>query len=130
MIHARKDYERFVDVDELKPILEALAFARSANKCNETWNKNGEEIVDSAIKSLQDRIALLPKNKKPLGKEEPVMLFRAQDKHFIPLLQAYANMLRNDPKVKSDIVTEVEGHIRLALEWEKTHSTKTPDLVN
>lgn len=67
----------------------------------------------------------------PAGKipaDEPVMLFRAQDKHFIPLLSLYAGRLMADPDTDEDIIAAVWRHIDLAKAWQLENGCKTPDL--
>lgn len=75
-----------------------------------------------------DDPSLLSEGSTPIGADEPVMLFRAQDRHFIPLLEAYARLLCADSKAGSDIVYAVEQHIEQARKWQRNHATKTPDL--
>lgn len=63
----------------------------------------------------------------PAGKipeDEPVMLFRAQDKYFLDVLYFYAACVkRDDPE--SPIIKRVEDHIELAKNWSVQ---KMPDL--
>lgn len=63
----------------------------------------------------------------PSGKipeDEPVMLFRGQDKYFIDVLYFYAACVeRDDPD--SPIITKVKEHIELAKRWPVR---KAPDL--
>lgn len=56
------------------------------------------------------------------------MLFRAQDKHFVPLLMRYAEMLRNDDLAEPEIKESVLAHIDRAIKWQDTNHTKTPDI--
>jgi hypothetical protein len=56
--------------------------------------------------------------------DEPVMLFRAQDKHFDRVLRFYRDIViadRGDPK----IVAAVDQHLALAAMWPKR---KAPDM--
>lgn len=63
-----------------------------------------------------------PENKIP--EDEPVMLFRAQDKHFISVLEYYRNLVvEDDPG--NPIVELVEAHIELARKWPVR---KVPDI--
>lgn len=67
-----------------------------------------------------------PENKIP--QDEPVMLFRAQDRHFIAVLKFYADLLdaaQNEPVSKA-----VRAHIELAKRYRSKPTTKVkePDL--
>lgn len=75
-----------------------------------------------------DDPSLLKSGGTPIAEDEPVMLFRAQGRNFPRLLQAYARMLREDPKADADIVWAVERHAEEALLWQAEHGCKTPDL--
>jgi hypothetical protein len=63
-----------------------------------------------------------------IGADEPVMLFRAQDKHFYAVLANYRDLLAADPDAKPDIRKAVLEHMRRALVWQREHGCKTPDL--
>jgi hypothetical protein len=68
----------------------------------------------------------------PAGKipeDEPVMLFRAQDKYAPQALSYYANILEannEDP----NIITAVRLHIKAMKEWQTNVKVKSPDLPN
>jgi hypothetical protein len=63
-----------------------------------------------------------------IGEDEPVMLFRAQDRHFVPVLRAYLEFLEQDQDAKPEIKNAVYMHIMAALRWQDRNPTKTPDL--
>jgi len=66
---------------------------------------------------IQDPAGLIPD-------DEPVFLFRAQDKHFIKILQHYRKLVRTDmgdPR----IIEATTDHIELAKKWPVK---KAPDL--
>lgn len=63
-----------------------------------------------------------------IPEDEPVMLFRAQDRHFIPLLIEYAKMVEDDPDADPRIWKAVWGHIDAARDWKREHGVKSPDL--
>jgi hypothetical protein len=63
-----------------------------------------------------------------IGKTEPVMLFRAQDRHFVDVLAYYLLRLAKDQDARADMIVAVVRHIRRAQVWQLTHPTKTPDL--
>ena len=62
-----------------------------------------------------------PDNKIP--QNEPVFLFRAQDKHFIKVLKYYQFLLWEDSPTSS-IIDLIDKHIELSKDW----PTKTPDV--
>lgn len=69
----------------------------------------------------------------PIGIDEPVMLFRAQDKHFVKLLHRYWEMLNADEQVNPNpetrrVMDAVSTHMKVASDWRRTHTMKTPDL--
>lgn len=67
----------------------------------------------------------------PLGKipaDEPVMLFRAQDKHFTKLLSYYLLLLGKDENADVEMIRVCAEHIRLAQQWQAERGCKTPDL--
>jgi len=66
---------------------------------------------------IQDPAGLIPEN-------EPVMLFRAQDKHFDRVLRFYRDIVdadNGDPR----IITAINDHLLLSDAWPKK---KAPDL--
>jgi hypothetical protein len=67
-----------------------------------------------------------PENKIPV--DEPVMLFRAQDKHFPKVLAYYLMLLAKDPETRSDISEAVIAQIRAGQQWQLENGCKTPDL--
>jgi len=71
----------------------------------------------------------------PIGEDEPVMLFRAKDVHFVGILHDYLKRLREDfNKYGGDaenyerMVSALDGHIALARRWQTAHGTKAPDM--
>jgi len=62
-----------------------------------------------------------PENK--IGALEPVLLFRAQDKHFIGVLRYYQSLVG-----KGDMYDCIDRHINIATQWQEHHGTKEPDL--
>lgn len=75
-----------------------------------------------------DNPELLGEGCTPIAADEPVMLFRAQDEHFVNLLMAYADMLDNDPFVDPAMPHVVREHAGRAMAWREKHGTKSPDL--
>ena len=67
-----------------------------------------------------------PENK--IGEDEPVMLFRAQDAHFIKVLQYYTDRLELTGNLKMAEV--VSDHILEAKNWRANpkNNIKEPDL--
>jgi hypothetical protein len=65
-----------------------------------------------------------PENK--IGQDEPVMLFRAHDIHFIGVLTSYASLLEENGN--TEVANAVREHIELASDWRKKHGVKEPDL--
>jgi hypothetical protein len=78
--------------------------------------------------------SLLTDDHSPIASDEPVMLFRAKDKHFIGVLMDYMQRIEHSQltsKERSkadDVITSVRRHIELAGKWQKENGTKNPDL--
>ncbi len=66
---------------------------------------------------IQDPAGLIPE-------DEPVMLFRAQDKHFVAVLDFYAGLLLAD-NVDQRMIDAVDRHACLGDAWPVK---KTPDM--
>jgi len=77
-----------------------------------------------------DNPELLSEGSTAIGEDEPVCLFRAQDRNFVALLEAYAGILRRDPQVEANIVYSVETHIMRAKQWQNANPgrVKAPDI--
>lgn len=75
-----------------------------------------------------DDPSLLGPGATPIGADEPVMLFRAQDRHFCAVLAHYRARLQGDSHASEDIIEAVSSHIREGREWQAVHGCKTPDL--
>ena len=65
-----------------------------------------------------------PENK--IGEDEPVMLFRAKDMHFISVLKFYEMEL--DISNNREVADSVRKHIELSLKWRDVNGCKQPDL--
>lgn len=63
-----------------------------------------------------------------IGHDEPVILFRAQDQHFIPILVEYANRIRQSAHPDKNILEALELHITRAADWQRRNKTKPPDM--
>lgn len=66
---------------------------------------------------------LLGEGATPIKQDEPVMLFRAQDKHFINLLMHYVELVESE-EIKQAVCT----HVARAAIWQRENKTKEPDL--
>lgn len=78
-------------------------------------------IQDPAI---QDP-SLLGEGCTPIGEDEPVMLFRAKDKHFKAVLDFYRDLTWKESLAIANLVNV---QIDRAARWQREHGTKTPDL--
>jgi hypothetical protein len=67
---------------------------------------------------IQDPAGLIPEN-------EPVLLFRAQDKHFIKVARFYQMLVEEDDDGDMRIVTAIDDHLVRARNWPVR---KTPDM--
>ena len=72
--------------------------------------------------------ALLGPGCTPIAEEEPVVLFRAQDKHMKAVLTAYILALAEDQNTRPDIIESVTHHILRVSAWQQKNPPKTPDL--
>lgn len=66
---------------------------------------------------IQDPAGLIPE-------DEPVMLFRAQDKHFAKVLRFYLNLVAADHGDEK-IITAINQHLKLSDAWPVK---KSPDM--
>ena len=73
--------------------------------------------------------SLLSPGSTPIATDEPVMLFRAQDRAFIHVLEAYQEWLIV-AGVSQRIIDSVEQHIMMANAWQHEHGCKMPDIPN
>ena len=75
---------------------------------------------------------LLTPGATPIREDEPVILFRAQDKHFIKVLNAYNEMISNDPEMEEDQYQRMskclDDHVFRARAWQHLNGRKSPDL--
>lgn len=69
--------------------------------------------------------SLLGEGSTPIAEDEPVVLFRAQDKHFIAILGFYRDLTWDESR---DIADSVNRHIERARQWQSVNGCKTPDL--
>lgn len=74
------------------------------------------------------RPELLAKGATPIGEDEPVVLFRAQDKHMVAVLQAYRALVEADRDADPKIPYSVTEHIFRVRQWQDTNGCKSPDL--
>jgi hypothetical protein len=73
-----------------------------------------------------DDPSLLGEGCSPIGKNEPVFLFRAKD-HLAPrVLEDYANQLR--AAGLEDMALTVDRHVKRMQDWQKDHGSKLPDM--
>lgn len=70
---------------------------------------------------IQDPAGLIPA-------DEPVMLFRAQDKHFDRVLRFYRDIVSMDRNCDPNIIEAIERHLVLADAWPVKKSPDMPPL--
>lgn len=149
MIHARADYDRFREpYDTILATLGTLekATAEAAEHFDRVERENealgGEHSPEcwaaaGAAKGVRQIMALIQAAKaelrpafSPIPADEPVMLFRAQDRHFVKLLAYYALLLTKDPLADPELVACIARHARRAHAWqaENPDRVKTPDV--
>lgn len=85
--------------------------------------KDYMRIQDPAI---YDRSLLAP-DSSPVGVDEPVILFRAQDKLFTSVLIFYKNLLIQH-NAQPEMIQAIDEHITLAVQWSLHNPTKMPDM--
>ncbi len=66
-----------------------------------------------------------PENK--ILENEPVMIFRAQDRHAAAIVAYAARLYREDPDVDNEMAELVQAHAELMQKWEVK---KAPDMPN
>ena len=62
-----------------------------------------------------------------IGKDEPVFLLRAQDKHMLPMLEHYLSLLSEDDNSNKALTIAVLRHEARVIEWQTHDNTKEPD---
>jgi hypothetical protein len=72
--------------------------------------------------------SMLSEGSTAIGTDEPVCLFRAQDKHMVAVLQAYRSQVELDPDADASIPYSVTEHIYRVKQWQARNGCKTPDL--
>lgn len=132
MIHARKDYNRFQEPKELMETIYALAAKLQSGTLADD-NELAE--IDKTIGDLNARYKVPSEGFTPIGEDEPVFLFRAQDVHFKGILNDYIKRLNadfalygGDQESHDRMVSATDGQIARALAWERAHDVKTPDM--
>lgn len=70
---------------------------------------------------IQDPRGLIPE-------DEPVMLFRAQDKHLPDILLRYLSLLHQDGNPDERLLELVGDHLQAVRKWQSKHKPKKPDL--
>lgn len=106
MIHARPDYNRIQDPanPETNPEVTAQDW--------QAWGMNPSAT--------------------PIGKDEPVFLLRAQDKHFLAAVEAYGNLVAEDETMdeseRKKIVAACIVQASRAALWQAENGCKSPDL--
>ena len=76
-----------------------------------------------------DNVQLLAEGSHPIAIDEPVILFRAQDKHFVDVLTAYKELIKLNGNADQLILDQLDAHIELALHWQEVNGCKDPDSV-
>ena len=134
MIHARADYDRFQDLGPACGRL-SLRGPFHIEKGSQICDADGRILC--AVRLLSDAEPLLDilnslrpiaEGSTPIGEDEPVMLFRAQDKHFTGVLEDYRVRLARDPEVSLGMPSLVRSHIGLAEIWQLGNGVKAPDV--
>jgi hypothetical protein len=76
--------------------------------------------------------SLLSPGSTPIGEDEPVVLFRAQDKFMREVLTYYRALVVSElfkrPKEVREVVDSIDGHIERVNAWQHEHGCKSPDL--
>jgi hypothetical protein len=119
MIHAREDYNRFQEPDELIEIIRKLYPLAQ-------YDAELDEQLTSLLSAYDQTLAL---RKNPIGIDEPVMLFRAQDENFISVLRFYREEITSWSGYDLKIVDQINKHIELTENWKENNKTKQPDSI-
>lgn len=119
MIHARPDYQRFQEPKELVEIIRELI--SDLDEGTETSTERRDEI--------EELIKDIPTTVSPIADLEPVILFRAQDVAFVPILHAYKAVVTGMKGEDDPIIDQLDAHIELAEKWQANNFTKVPDTV-
>jgi hypothetical protein len=106
----------------------------------ESCLESGESLTakdKEDIARLRSKYRTLSEGSTPIGEDEPVMLFRAQDRFAAPVLDRYAEILEREVSYRyeaciddgtadklADAAARVRSHARLFRRWSKK---KNPD---
>jgi hypothetical protein len=63
-----------------------------------------------------------------IGEDEPVMLFRAKDKHMLTVMQFYAGLIAADPHGDLGTIENLQTHMKRVQEWQSENGCKRPDV--
>lgn len=63
-----------------------------------------------------------------IAQDEPVILFRAQDQHFVRILIHYRRFVAASAKPDPNILEALDVHIQRASDWQHRNKTKFPDM--
>jgi hypothetical protein len=63
-----------------------------------------------------------------IAEDEPVILFRAKDKHMPLILDIYANLVANDREADAAIIQSVRQHAGRARAWQMSNIVHAPDM--
>jgi hypothetical protein len=61
--------------------------------------------------------------------DEPVMLFRAKDKHMPAVMRFYAGLVAGDPQGDIDLIENLQLHMQLVDDWQSKNGCKRPDVA-
>ena len=64
-------------------------------------------------------------NANRISADEPVFLFRAQDKFMLPILKKYLSLLGDEPD--TPLVIAILKHMARTVEWQAVNPIKEPD---
>lgn len=120
MIHARADYNRFQEPTDLIIIIKNLL-----NKLYDCDGITSEE--EFKINQELNKYKTLSKGSTLIAEDEPVMLFRAKDKHFVNVIGFYRDDVmtaEGDPK----IIEAIDEFIPKVKQWQRDNGTSFPDI--
>ena len=65
-----------------------------------------------------------------IKEDEPVILFRAQDKYFNDVLSFYLQLIAQDEQVQNEMIQSITNHLVLSTLWRSKNKDKikTPDI--
>jgi len=123
MIHARPEYNRFQEPDNL------LKWIKKLHRCLQYGENLSDQEEMELINVINEYDDVLKLRGSMIAVDEPVLLFRAQDIHFQEVLNHYFLTVQSARKHDKRIIDQLSEHFVKAESWRYINQVKLPDSV-